>query len=207
MKSMTQINYQRAKHLLKEGDVLLFRGSTWASFFIGRAGEGIHTHVAVASLHNDTWECVEFKENSGGRAVNLERQVKENAGYIDVFRPDSEFNSYYYLENKNEVKKGKKQFDGACITRAMRKMTGLPYGWRRIWWIMRHKLAGVRLLYDAEKIVDDTLTDIVYPVCSTSLAYAFSKCGFDLVKMRADEWTEPADIARSAKLNYLFTLH
>jgi hypothetical protein len=198
------IQFSEAKLNIKEGDVLLFRGKSWISYGINKAGEGVHSHVAVASWHGDHLECVEFKEGSGGRAVNLQRQVNDNPHLIDVFRPIQEYHTMKY--SKGEVKTTKSKFDGKCVTDTMRKMTGLPYGWMRIWWILRHKIAGIRLLYDNEKVVDDTLRDVVYPVCSTSLAYSFSKCGFDLVKLRADEWTEPADIARSARLNYLFTI-
>lgn len=202
---MIKIKFRQARNIIREGDVLLFRGQSWASYFISVAGEGVHTHVGVASWHDDLLECVEFKEWRGGRAVNLQRQVNENPGLIDVFRPVDTFASFDFRDG--QVHSIKKKFDAKCVTDNMRKLTGLPYGWKRIWWIFRHKAIGLRLWRDNGQLVDDTVKELIYPVCSTSLAWAFSSCGFDLVKQRSDQWTEPADIARSARLSYLFTLN
>ena len=88
----------------------------------------------------------------------------------------------------------------------MRKMTGLPYGWKRIWWIAQYKLPVLRFFYKIEHLVDDTSTELIYPVCSTAVAYSFSKEGFDLVHNRADKATEPSDLSRSPLLQYLFTI-
>ena len=210
--------YEDVEHLIKEGDVLLFRGQSWMSKLIKVSGEGVHTHVGVASWVNGgvnippILECVEFKEWVGGRAVVLEYQIEQNNCLIDVYRPVPHFTSVTYEHlpnthsNVNVVEVDRKEFNAKLVTRTMRQMTGLPYGWRRIRWLAQHKLLGLRLLYSKEDLVDDTLKDIVYPVCSTALAYSFSKHGFDLVKNKSDEWTEPAHIGSSARLNYLFTL-
>lgn len=205
-------DFKTAKPLIKEGDVLLFRGQSLTSKFLRIAGEGLHTHVGVASWHNGDspetgiLECVEFKEWKGGRAVNLKYQVEQNNCTIDVYRPIPFFTTLYYDDTLSIVQTDRKPFDGKLVTNTMRKMTGLPYGWTRIWWIAKHKMLGLRLFVDYENLVNDTLQDVVYPVCSTAVSYAFSKHDFDLVKNRSDEWTEPAHIATSARLNYLFTL-
>ncbi len=220
----TIIKYQEAKPLINEGDVLLFRGQGWASYFIGVASESVYTHVAVASWHNGDQkhlgllECVEFREGSmfaglfnpnaagGGRTVNLLNEVLKYPGQIDVYRPVSSFTSTTFDTETKSITTKEVSFNGKAVTNVMRMMTGLPYGWRRILWLARYKLAGWRLFSDRSILMSDELHDVVYPVCSTAVAYAFNSNNFDLISNKSDSWTEPADIARSSRLSYLFTL-
>jgi len=202
--------YDTAKSLIEEGDVLLFRGRGIVSYFIGRASESKYTHVGVASWHNGDGgllECVEFREGKGGRTVNLERVVNDLPDdTIDVYRPIPYWSRWHFNAVRNEAYTVRSEFNGKAVTNAMRKLTGLPYGWKRIWWIAKHKLMGFRLFYNVDDLMVDSLGEVIYPVCSTAIAYAFNKNGFDLINNRSDEWTEPADIAQSARLGYLFTL-
>jgi len=73
-------------------------------------------------------------------------------------------------------------------------------------WIAKHKLAAFRIFSDVDSLIVDDLEDLIYPVCSTTVAYAFNKSDYDLMNNRSDEWTEPGDVARSSRLSYLFTL-
>ena len=202
------LSYTQAEKLLEEGDVLLFEGKSIFSFFITRVGEGKHSHVAIASIHNNNgnslWECIEFKEWKGGRTINLERYVKNNR--IDVYRPNPKDINLLYNKDLGIIEESSVEFDGKKVTNTMRKMTGLPYGWKRILWIAQHKIPFLRLFYSVDSIVDDSTRELVYPVCSTAVAYSYSKAEFDLVPNRNDKWTEPSDIARSALLNYMFTI-
>jgi len=221
----TNYEYDAVKTKIREGDVLLFRGQGWISHFIGTSTETPYTHVGVASWINGNankqegiLECVEFREGSmlsglfgwagagGGRSVNLYQAVKKHPGCIDVYRPDPVFHEYHWDLIKKEFLLSQKDFDGKAVTRIMRRMTGLPYGWRRIWWIFKHKLLTYRIFRNTSDLVCDELDEIIYPVCSTAVAYAFTVNGFDLVNNRSDEWTEPGDLAKSAHLNYLGTL-
>jgi len=203
MNKLIYMEYEQARNLIKEADVLLFRGRGLVARFIGRAGEGVHTHVAVASWHGNSLECVEFREWKGGRTVNLSIQVEKNNGYIDVYRPLSSI--HYPVLVGNEIIYSLANLDPYKITNCMRDMTGLPYGWKRIWLIAKHKMPFVRFFYDIGSVTKD-LGEILYPICSTAVAHCFSKNYYDLVKNRADQWTEPADISRSSILSYLFTL-
>jgi hypothetical protein len=82
----------------------------------------------------------------------------------------------------------------------------MPYGWKRIWWFIKSYIFGLRFFYDLENMTSDELKDIMYPVCSTAIAYVFDKCGYKILHERADEWTQPSDIALSPLTNYLFTI-
>ena len=68
---MNPIKYGRAKELIQEGDILLFRGSGIIGFLIKRYTAGVHSHVALAHKDGNILECVEFREFMGGRSVSL----------------------------------------------------------------------------------------------------------------------------------------
>jgi hypothetical protein len=216
------IPYQEAIKLLDEGDVLLFRGTTLVSKLIGAMTETPYSHVAVIGWANGNegiWKCIEFREGSfiagmfnsnaagGGRSINLQHVVEQYSGNIDVYRPIKVFDKIVFNPTSKKTRSYKKTFNGKKVTRIMEKMTGLPYGWRRIWWMIRHKLIFLRWFNSwKDDLNHDELQDIIYPVCSTAVAYAFNSNGYDLVHNRSDQWTEPGDIAKSPRLNYLFTL-
>lgn len=205
-----KLNWAQAVKHIEDGDVLLFRGNTWVSYFINRASEGLYSHVGIASWSNGNkepiLECVEFREWKGGRAVNLYLQMLANHGQIDVFRPNDVFIKIRYNTATKHIQYNKIQFNGSSITRCMRRLTGLPYGWKRIWWIAQHKLPFLRFLYDIHKTTNDAKSDLIYPVCSTAVAHCFNQNDCDLINFKSDNWTEPSDLATSSNLNYLFTL-
>lgn len=207
---MNELPFSEARELLQEGDILLFRGSGWTSSLIKRASEGKYSHAAVASSHgtngDEIWECVEFREGKGGRTVSLEQTVKDYSGIIDIYRPASSIIRLKFDPETREIQERKIIWDGKAVTNMMRRMTGLPYGWRRIFWIAQHKLPIIRWFYSIDSVVDDETQEMIYPVCSTAVAHSASSIGYDLLHNRADIATEPSDISRSPLLHYIFTL-
>jgi hypothetical protein len=205
------IPYSEIKNQINEGDLFLFRGTGWTSSFIQRAGRGKYSHVGAASWSNGPCnpdpilECVEFREGAGGRAVNFENELKKHNGLIDVYRTTPYYNKYYLNPETRLVEKTLFTFNGKTATRIMRKMTGLPYGWRRIWWMAKYELALLRWFYNMNDMTNDELEDVIYPVCSTTIAYTWNKIGFDLIPNKADSWISPSDVARSALISYIFT--
>ena len=199
------INFETASKYLKEGDVLLFKGRGLISSFIKRAGEGKYSHVGIASLHDDIWECVEFREWKGGRSVNLEKYVNICGCDIDVYRPIS-MRKIIIAKTLATIEERDIPFDGRLVTKRMRKVTSLPYGWKRIWWIATHKIPILRWLYNIDSVTNDKHKEMIYPICSTAVAHAFNSIGFDLVQNRSDEWVEPSDISTSNLLFYIFTI-
>ena len=197
--------YESAKQFIEEGDVLLFKGQgLFSKIFMRAASESTYTHVGVASLHNGIIECVEFKEKFGGRTTNLENQFDEYEE-IDVYRATPFFSKYGFC-SEHGIDLQRIPFDGKLVTSCMRKMTGLPYGWMRIWEIAKIKLPFIRFFYSKEKLMEDELKEIILPVCSTALAHCFNQHGFDITPCKSDEFSQPADFARSGRLSYLFTM-
>lgn len=204
------LSYDEACKFVQEGDVLLFRGSGFVPYLIKTASQGPYTHVGLASWVHDKagnriyLECVEFREWKGGRAVNLRKQVEFFNRQIDVYRASSPFPEPYFEDG--EIKQKEIHFNGRAITNCLRKVTGIPYGWRRIWWLGKHHFLGTRLWLPEESNEDVLEDDLIYPVCSTVVAHCFHKNFTDLTHNRSNLRMEPSDIARSPILNYLFTL-
>lgn len=202
------VAFDDAKKLLQEGDVLLFEGVGISSFIIKHLGEGKYSHAGIASsvtTNGDIiWECIEFREKTGGRSVNLKSYLSQKNIKIDVFRPVSSKKIVIWVDNTLQEKEI--PFNGRRVTTAMRKMTGLPYGWRRLLWIAKHEMPFLRFFYNIQTLIDDNTQRLIYPVCSTAVSYSFSTIGYDLTHHKSDNYMEPSDIARSALLFYIFTL-
>lgn len=204
--------WEESKILIREGDVLLFRGTSWISKLISSQGETPYSHVGLASWVNGEsgtlegqLECVEFREFKGSRAVNLYNVLREYPNSIDVYRPIEYFSKWVFNPETHETHLIRSEFNGKKVTKIMRKLSGLPYSYRRIWWMIKKRLVFFRLL-NKNYLADDTLKDVIYPVCSTAVSYAFSYHDYDLLNNRSDEAMEPSDIARSSRLSYLFTI-
>lgn len=208
---LEELPYSQAKLLIAEGDVLLFRGASFFSKFITKYGQTKYSHVAVASWHNGDdktnglLECVEFREWKGGRTVNL-GNVVQDGNIIDVYRPAPHKEIIKWDDNIKRFVVLTVPFRGKKVTNTMRKMTNLPYGWRRIFWLAKYKIPFRRLIYNIDDFISDELRELVYPVCSTAIAYAFNSTGYDLLQNRNDNAMEPGHIANSPLLSPLFTI-
>jgi hypothetical protein len=210
MSQRIYLPYKDAYFVLEEGDILLFRGTGFISALIKIAGEGEYSHVAIVSRHNGTWEAVEFREWYGGRTLDLQNYIIEstkNKVEIDVYRPSKWFLTLHYNKESGKVEFIKRKFNGKIITTCMRKLTGFPYSYKRIWLILKIKLFRWKILKDINKITNEIPTDeVVYPVCSTVLAYCFASKGYLILRNKNDQYMEPSDYSISPRCNYLFTI-
>lgn len=180
-------------HRIATGDVLLFRaGRNPVSRLISGAGRGPWCHAAIAAWWSDDLFCLEVREWYGGRAVLLEREVARRPGLIEVYRIADE------LRRPEEVD----MFD---VVRKMRRFAGASYGY---WSVLRTALYHLPLVRMAlTPLTDDRMENGRPPYCSQAVAYAYRVGGgVDLVPNAADCVSEPADLARSAVLEYQFTL-
>ena len=192
---MTNITYSQAKSLIKEGDVLLFQGKGMLSWLIKRYGSGVHSHVGIAHWDGKHLQCVEFREFKGGRSISLKSQVDENLADIDVFRAAK---TIEYDDIKYELT----EVVTSKISSILILLTGLPYGWKNIWKLVKHYTPLLRLA--PQNMKDDDPTKVF--VCSTAVAYAYRMAYVDPVPYLADTAVAPADLARSALFKYQFTI-
>ena len=201
---MNQFKYDQAKELIKEGDILLFRGSGTIGFLIKRYTGGVHSHVALAHKDGDVLECVEFREFMGGRSVSLKSQVDNSPLNIDVFRPVKSI-SYEEMDAEGNTKLIEKNYTeetASAMTEDIIRWTGQPYGWSNIWKMFLRFIPGARLFQ--QNINDDEVAKA--KVCSTAVTVALRRNFMDPVPYLADDRVSPADLARSPILQYLFTI-
>lgn len=200
------VPFEEAKSLIKEGDILLFKGSGLIGFLIKRYTDGDHSHVAMAHLDGETWECVEFREFIGGRSVSLKSQVDANPTQIDVFRPLNKISYQEVDKESGKVVFINKSYDEETAKRTVQeiiKWTGQSYGWKNIWGMLVRFLPLVKL-FSKQNTDDDDLAKA--KVCSTAVTVALRKNYIDPVPYLADDRVSPADLARSPLLQYLFTI-
>lgn len=195
-----------AKAKIQEGDILLFSGVSCISHIIRKATGSEYSHIGIASWVDGTLEILEFREWKGGRAVNFTNVLTENSGKIDVYRPNDTFEVKTYSIKEKKVITELRPFNPHKVTKTFRGLTGLPYGYYRIFYLLKFYTLGSRLIYANNKSASlDNISNNVFPVCSTAVAHAFNINGYDLIKNRSDERTVPGDIAMSPLLSYLFT--
>ena len=213
MRDLCFIKYNDALGHIKEGDVLLFRKpKSWVSGLIRAYGDSLYSHVGLASWvysrmgMPETLECLEFKEWIGSRAVNLRNYVKQFNGHIDVFAPAPYFMKSVWDCETQSRKQEKIFFRGKLLTNELRGLTGLPYGWSRIWTMAVRGFFSYRLLFANPADYDDKLEDEPYPVCSSIISWCFSKHFVDLVPQFDDRLVSPGRVASSSLLTYQFTL-
>lgn len=201
--------FDAIKHI-KTGDVLLFRAPPFPAigWWITKYTGGKHSHVGIALRDGEHCYCVEQREFKGGRMVNLETQVKQNPGRIDVYRAkhsieetESNIGPQGYF-TKNVEYKFTEDVARDIIDTGL-ELTGEKYGWSNIWKIFKGYAPFFRLVY-RDKNGDDEITKAY--VCSTLVAYAYRINYLDLCPNIKDAKTTPADIAQSGLLNYLFTI-
>lgn len=177
--------------LIRDGDLLLFRGRGVLSRLIGTVGRSEYTHAGRAVWWGELLFCCEVREFKGGRAVTLESQVQKFPGMIDVFEtnPSRRWRDY--------DRRGAVQF--------MRRLAGCDYGYLGVLKAAVRHLPVWRFLIRPD--MNDQKRTSQPPFCSQACAMADRiGGGVDPVPHLADRVTEPADLARSPFYRYRFTL-
>ena len=206
------IPFTDAIPLLETGDVALFRGCSLLSWLISGYTDSKYTHVGLVKRDEEERivELVEFREFKGGRSSNLETAVKDASGRIDIYRPVDPFVTLtpeWDAEGNLQLTTDEIPFEGKRVVRALKILTGQPYGMSRILWLWLRKAVFLRMLmsFVPEKS-EDVNAALECPVCSTSVAYVFNRSGYLLLNNKNPNLVEPGEIALSPHLQYLFTL-
>lgn len=204
-----ELNWNKARSIIDDADVLLFRGSGWYSKWIKFASRGEYTHAAIAGWCSDFLECLEFREWKGGRATSLRHEVDAMPGEIDVFRLSHYASMIHYDPVLDKIITDRVELSSTCkrdIVREMREMLGLDYGWKRIWEMAKQRLPLARFFFLPSYDDKAESPSDIYPVCSTAVVGAIRKHYIDVVPNLSDFEVTPSDLARASHLNYLFTL-
>lgn len=164
---------------------------------IKRFGKGRHSHAAMLFCEDGTWVTYEFREFKGWRRRTLAEQVAEFPDQIDVFRP---LPALTVNQEQQPRVWGEDRIGRAHAV--LKSWKGLPYGWGNIAKLCLHYLPIFRLM--PQEMTDEKETDVF--VCSTAVCVALRKSYRDPVPNLADEMVTPTDLARSALLEYQFSI-
>lgn len=211
-----KIPYNECEHLVKEADVLLFRASNiplTIGWYIAKYGATPYSHVGLANWDDHTLKCLEFREFIGSRNQALFTEFANKDLEIDVYRVPKQISipvtkqikigPYNRIEYTVDYQTLNFTYEVAKkITDSSKKLIGKPYGWKIIYKIAKTLVPFLR--FHIKKYYKENGTDLF--VCSTLVTSAYRKNFVDLCPFIADEYTMPADLARSAYLNYLFTI-
>lgn len=207
-----QVNkkYSEVKNLIEEADLILFKGNGIVSPLLRMVGRSEYTHVGIASwkytrgkdglCYPDVLECIEYKEFRGARTTNMDIQVNNHSGRIDVFRPSRQIQVF----NEKNLSGEWIYLDPFSVTNIIRIEAGMPYGWDDIFKIAITYIPFSRLIFKTD--MNDDTSDDESRVCSGSISRAYRLGYCDPVKFLADDYTQPGDLARSVMFSYLFTL-
>lgn len=206
------ISYDRVRHLIKDADILLFKGGKFPSigWWIAKYSQSPYSHVGLAYWKNDRLYCLEFREFKGARQYPLSQYVSEYPGRIDVFRScerievpvlvnnqDTPIYCSYEIYNFTQVTAKK------IIKHALELIEkNENYGYHLIWRMAKGHIPFLRL-FDSVKYDDENGT--LY-VCSTLVTKTYRKYFVDPVDFLSDEYTTPGNIARSVMFRRLFTI-
>lgn len=195
---LRELSYQKARRWIRSGDLLLLRrGRWWPHRLIAAGGRSLYVHAAMAAWWHQDLMCLEMVWGRGGRAVCLSHQVRRCPGRWDV----------YTLQPV-----GSQKVDRLLAVRAMRRLTGTPYGWQALVRLIWRHLPMVRWLLpppaeDPPIVLADQPPLPLEPMfCSQAVVWAYRLTGVDPVPNLPDRLTEPGDLARSPLFRYRFTL-
>lgn len=207
-----KLEYDKYKHLVKDGDILLFKCGKFpcVGWWISKYTNSPYSHAAIAYWENGELYCLEFREFRGSRQYLLGDYV-ENGDNIDVFRAMSTFrhpilkhshNKGYYISNNTHT------FDEKTadrIVKTAKKLIGIEYDWWTIFKMAKTYIPLLRFKHNHK--TDDDWHDSHSFVCSTLITYCYRKHYVDPVPFLADRYTSPGDLARSGIFWKLFTFY
>jgi hypothetical protein len=185
------------RYQIRDGDLFLFRRSTWLGRVISGCGRSEYSHAGMC-----VWR--DFGDKSGYtiwviesiwprvRRVPLVNYVDRYPGLIDWYEaapPTWTIQEHWYSR--------------PTATDAMLGLVGRRYGlWNLLRVACRH-VPGLRLV---APILSDDSPEGPGLFCSQAVSWACRQGGVDLVPHLSDRLTEPADLCRSLLFQFRGTL-
>jgi hypothetical protein len=169
------VHYAGIRGGIRDGDILLFRGTSWISRVICRITRSPYSHAAIVTWWNDRLMVLE----AVGKGVVVSRMsivVNQYSGKIDLWTTDRDLARAEVIRAAQRLL-GKRYSPYKLIRNLARLVLGRP----------RHDEA------DPEAPPEDF-------VCSEFVSRVWRAGGIDLVQDSPDVYTKPSDIARSPHL-------
>ena len=195
--------YPYWRELIRNGDWLLWRPTSWAGKLICRFTEQEYSHVSMAAwvLHDDDTEHlynVEMIQFRGGRRTRLSKEIAQYPGMCDVYRPKDQ-----YIDQKDGTKK-RARYNGKNAAYQMLFLMSRPYGWLDFFYLAARILLGMTF---PERQKDSNDPDVPR-VCSAAVSYAARVGGgIDVTAAFPDALTTPGMFANPEVARYITTLY
>lgn len=178
-----RVPYDRARSTIQDGDVLLYRGRSLQSRIIQWITGSPYSHAGLAVWWNDRLMVLEAVSR-GVLVTPLSANVRAYQGDVEWFT------------STVEIEEGRRQ----RLVLLAQKELGKEYAtWKAI-------LLGLRMLFGRTAERRDALRRQRKLFCSLYVAAVYNAIGLDLTKDVSDEFTSPADIARSPLLRRVAAL-
>lgn len=204
------IPYNECKYIIKDADILLFRGSKFpgVGWFIAKYSQSPYSHAALAYWENEELYCLEFREFKGARKYLLQDYIDKEPGRIDVFRACTRLEIPTLVDEDNPyVGDAIYNFTNNVSKKIVQDALQLienheEYAYQIIWRMGKNYLPFLRLFQPAP--CNDNNGKLY--VCSTLVTKTYRKNFIDPVPFLADEFTKPGDLAKSSIFRKLFTI-
>jgi len=169
----TQHRYDYMRSSIKDGDILLYKGSGWFSALIKFFTKSKYSHAGIVCWWNNRLMVLEAV-GKGVIVTPLSKNIKEYPGTVELFFP-----------NKISEAQRKKIISFAQIE------LGKEYSiWKLFLYMFTKK--DKRDAYRKENKL----------FCSHFVASTYNYAGYDIVKGTSDSYTTPEDIATSDKISF-----
>lgn len=171
--------YPEVRPHIQTGDVLLFRGRGPLSQFIRWGSDSPYSHAGFAARWED--RVLVFQATGLGAAfLPLSAAVDAYDGAVDWYVPSAA---------------ARAQLDTTKLVTEAVSLLGRRYARGQVLSLML-RVARRKLGHEPDAV--DVPRELF---CSQYVSYCYRRAGFDLVPRLPDEWTSPADLARSADLS------
>jgi len=181
-----RLGYVAVRRFIRDGDVLLWRGTSWLSKLIRWAGRSPYSHAGLAVWIRGRLMVAESREGSGIRLLPLRSAVA--GAEVDLY------------EVGHGTDLAVDTVRDQVVERAL-ELLGQAYGYRRILRLAVGRIPLVGRLVKSWSFDDELRIDgRLGIVCSAYVALCWHMAGLDLVPNLSDGSTEPGDLARSALL-------
>ena len=99
----------------RTGDILLFRPTSIMGYIAALFTWSRYSHATLVSVEDGVTYCLEVREFSGGRKIELEKYLKEEPSVVEVWR----------------VRYTSRHF-GPLAVEKMQEFVGVKYGWLHV---------------------------------------------------------------------------
>ena len=175
--------YNQYREEMRDGDILLFKGSSFLSRVIQWKTKSAYSHAGLVIWWNGRLMVLEAV-GKGVRATPISYNLKKYAGGIDYYR------SVDYIPTDNR----KQMVDFAQL------QLGKEYDLKRQLEFFFKLLRGERL-----KVKESDKEQSTY-FCSEYVSEVYEVADIDLVEERSSQFTSPDKLADSDKLEFVGTL-